>query len=368
MSLIFESVIRKVGGDTHIYPIDLQLEAGSLNVLLGPTLAGKTTLLRLMAGLDKPTSGRVLFDGQDTRKIPLRNRNVAMVYQQFINYPSFTVYDNIASPLRRAGLAKTEIDNRVREVARILKLEPLLERLPAALSGGQQQRTALARALVKESDLLLLDEPLVNLDYKLREELREELRAIFQRRKSIVVYATTEPSEALMIGGAGNIQILDEGRLLQSGPTLTTYHEPASLRVGEVFSDPPMNLIQGEVGDGRARLGEEIELPLSGQLAHLGPGIYTFGVRANHLFVARQQDDDLDFRAQVELAEISGSETFIHASHSGVSWVAQEEGVHGLRLGQQIRVYLNPRHVFAFDSEGKLVAAPPRSSTPMAAE
>ena len=368
MTLSFEGVSRDVGAETHIYPMDLTLEPGSLNVLLGPTTAGKTSLLRLMAGLDKPSRGRVLADGEDTRRVPLRRRRVAMVYQQFINYPSFSIYENIASPLRRAGLGQKEIDRRVRETAEVLKLTPLLQRLPAELSGGQQQRTALARALVKEADLLLLDEPLVNLDYKLREELREELRAIFRRRSAIVVYATTEPAEALMIGGGGQILVLDQGRLLQSGPTLAAYHEPASLRVGQVFSDPPMNLIAGQVAEGRARLGSDIDLPLVAQLGRLAPGAYTFGVRANHLFVSRQAEDDVAIDAVVELAEISGSETFVHAAHSGTSWVAQEEGVHGLGLGEAIQVYVNPRHIFAFDGEGRLVAAPAGGAAPMAAQ
>ncbi len=368
MSLVFEQAGRDVGAETHIYPMDLSLEPGSMNVLLGPTTAGKTSILRLIAGLDKPTCGRVLADGEDTRRIPLRKRRVAMVYQQFINYPSFTVFENIASPLRRAGLSRSEIERRVRETAEVLKLDALLQRLPAELSGGQQQRTALARALVKEADLLLLDEPLVNLDYKLREELREELRALFRRRTAIVVYATTEPAEALMIGGGGKVLVLDQGRLLQSGPTLAAYHQPASLRVGQVFSDPPMNLIEGRVENGRARLGSEIELPLAAQLSRLAPGTYTFGVRANHLFVARRSEGDLAIDATVELAEISGSETFIHAAHGGTSWVAQEEGVHGLGLGEAIQIFVNPRHLFAFDGEGRLMAAPSAAAAPLAAQ
>ena len=360
MSLRLDAIDKVVGHETHLDGIDLTLEPGGFYVLLGPTLAGKTSLMRLMAGLDRPTRGRVLLDDQDVTGVPVRKRNVAMVYQQFINYPSFTVYDNIASPLRRAGHAKAEIDKRVREAAATLKLEPMLDRLPGALSGGQQQRTALARALVKESELLLLDEPLVNLDYKLREELRVELREIFARRRAIVVYATTEPAEALIMGG--KTIVMHQGRTLQHGPTAEVFRHPASMQVGRSFSDPPMNFVAGEVRDGEAVLAGRIRLPLAGHLKNLAPGRYSFGVRASHLFVARERDDDVAFRAQVMLSEISGSETFVHvdfgAGDAEHSWVCQEEGVHGFTLGEEIDVFINPRHVYAFDTDGWLVTSP----------
>ncbi|MGB8332864.1 MAG: ABC transporter ATP-binding protein, partial [Desulfobacterales bacterium] len=178
MGLSLEKIDKIVGYETHLKDIDLELAPGSRNVILGRTLAGKTSLLRIMAGLDRPTRGRVLVNGQDVTGTSVRKRNVAMVYQQFINYPSLNVYKNIASPLKLAGMDKNEIDRRVHDTAAMLRIEHLLDRLPAELSGGQQQRIAIARSLVKNADLLLLDEPLVNLDYKLREELREELQDI----------------------------------------------------------------------------------------------------------------------------------------------------------------------------------------------
>src|SRR5215470_2695074 len=196
MSVTLDHVTRTVDGIPTIRDVSLTLEKGTLSVLLGPTLSGKTSIMRLLAGLDKPTTGRVLVDGKDVRQ-----RSVAMVYQQFINYPSLTVYENIASPLRVQGKPRAEIEKRVAEAAKLLRLEPFLKRTPLQLSGGQQQRTAIARALVKGADLVLLDEPLANLDYKLREELRAELPRIFEASGSIFVYATTEPSEALLLGG-----------------------------------------------------------------------------------------------------------------------------------------------------------------------
>ena len=194
--------------------------------------------MRIMAGLDRPTEGRVLADGVDVTGVPVRQRNVAMVYQQFINYPSMTVFDNIASPLKLRG--ESGIAEKVMAMAARLHIDHLVKRHPSELSGGQQQRVALARALAKNAPLILLDEPLVNLDYKLREELRDELSALFAEGRSTVIYATTEPGEALLLGGY--TAVLDEGRLLQYGPTAQVFHRPSSIRVARAFSDPPMNL------------------------------------------------------------------------------------------------------------------------------
>lgn len=362
VSLIFDEVTKKVEHNIHLSEVSLELKPGSHNILLGPTLSGKTSLMRLMAGLDRPTAGRVQADGQDVTGHSVRKRDVAMVYQEFINYPSFTVYENIASPLRRARVDKAEIDRRVRGTAEMLHITELLHRKPAELSGGQQQRTALARALIKEAGLLLLDEPLVNLDYKLREELRTELREIFNRRQTIVVYATTEPSEALLLGGT--VFILDEGRVLQTGPTADVYRNPDSIRVGQIFSDPPMNLLEGIIEGKEVRIADEICFPLPPHMAGLAPDQYCFGVRAHRFSLTRSSSQDVEIEGRVELAEISGSETFIHMSFNGIAWVVLEEGVHPFRLGEVLRVFVDPRGLFAYDGSGKLVRSPFASPIP----
>src|SRR5690606_2811292 len=169
--LELREISRRVDGVWHANGVSLQLERGRLNVLLGPTLSGKTSLMRLMAGLDRPGAGAVLFDGKDVTGKPVASRNVAMFYQQFINYPGWSVFENIASPLRVKRMGKAAVASEVKRAAELLRLGPYLDRKPLELSGGQQQRVALARAIVKKADLVLLDEPLANLDYKLREEL-----------------------------------------------------------------------------------------------------------------------------------------------------------------------------------------------------
>lgn len=360
MSLHLEGVSKVVEGVTHLADVTLRLESGRLYVLLGPTLAGKTSLMRVMAGLDRPSRGRIKVDGKDVTGMDVRKRNVAMVYQQFINYPSFTVYDNIASPLRIKGLPKAEIDEKVKAAAARVSITPMLNRLPAELSGGQQQRCAIARSLVKEAQLLLLDEPLVNLDYKLREELREELQELFSAGETTVVYATTEPMEALIMGG--EVIVMGEGRVLQQGPTAEVFHEPGSIGVARVFSDPPMNLVEASFKGDEAIAAGDVTLPLIGHLQRLHTARGTLGVRANHLFLQRRKPSDVEIRGTVEMFEISGSETFVHLRHGPVEWVVQEEGVHEHEIGEEVSVFADPARFYAFADEGTLLAAPDRAA------
>ena len=360
MSMILENITKVVAKECHIDNISLQFEPGTFNILLGRTLSGKTTLMRLMAGLDRPSQGRILIDGRDMTNIPIRKRDVAMVYQQFINYPSMTVYKNIASPLRLARVAEKEIDYRVREVAEVLQIEALLDRFPNELSGGQQQRTAIARALVKDTELLLLDEPLVNLDYKLREELRIEMRDIFKRRNSIVIYATTEPLEALTLGG--NTAVLHEGHLEQFGATIDVYQHPHSTRIAQAFSDPAMNFVNGTIESGSFKLGDTKPAPLQHHLKDLAPGSYQFGMRPNHLRLQRNSAEDIEFQTTIDLIEISGSETYIHIIHNGHTWIVQQQGIHTYQMGKQVHAYINPAQLYVFDLNGHRVVSPGHDS------
>ncbi len=357
MQLLLDRITKLVGASTWLYEMNLVPQPGAVTVLLGATQAGKTSLMRVMAGLDTPSSGHVLVDGQDVTGVGVRERNVAMVYQQFINYPSMTVFDNIASPLKLRR--EKDIPTRVRDLAQRLHIEPFLDRLPAALSGGQQQRVALARALAKGAPLMLLDEPLVNLDYKLREELREELAQLFASGDSTVIYATTEPGEALLLGG--HTAVLDAGELLQVGPTAEVFHAPRSLRVARAFSDPPMNLIEADAITGGAQLKAgpalQIVLPAGASQA------LTIGVRAAALRV-HPRPGDVALPGRVELAEISGSDTFVHVHTAVGELVAQLTGVHFFELGAPITLHLAPAQAYVFDAQGALLVAPARPGRP----
>jgi glycerol transport system ATP-binding protein len=342
--LRLSGISYRAGSELWLRDIDLGLAAGGINVLLGATLAGKTTLLRIMAGRDRPKTGRLHDGDRDLTGVPVRQRNVAMVYQQFINYPSLSVYENIASPLRVARKSEAEIKTRVTQLAETLRLTPFLSRYPAELSGGQQQRTALARALAKDAELLLLDEPLINLDYKLREELRAELTQLFAAGRTTVVYATTEPLEALQLGG--HTTLLAAGRVLQSGPTLAVFRRPATLEAARAFSDPPLNVIPAAAVDG-------VRLPISAPSA----AEVLLGIRA-HEFSLVGESGQIALRGRVELAEISGSETYLHFARDEVRLVAQVPGVHNLPLNEPCTLYIRPASLYGFDRGGRLLFAP----------
>ena len=351
MSLELKKVEKKIGIDTHIHPTSLKLEKNTINVLLGSTLAGKTTLMQIMAGLDKPTSGEIWFNGENVTGMKVQKRNCSMVYQQFINYPNYTVYENIASPLVITGVNSNEIKERVGKVAELLKLSAMLNKKPDELSGGQQQRTALARALVKDSDLILLDEPLANLDFKLREELREELPKLFEDRDCIVVYATTEPSDALMIGG--NTATLLEGKVIQYGKTLDVYNKPENLTSAKVFSDPPMNIAEiKKNGDLCKLLDNSVQWKSS---AKIKDGNYKIGIRPHNITTYKEGINSVEINGKVQISELSGSESLIHFTNGNLNWVSLSNGIQQKNVGENTKLYMNIDEFLYFDQNNRLV-------------
>jgi glycerol transport system ATP-binding protein len=354
MQLSLDRITKNIGAAKWLHQMSLAPQPGAVTVLLGATQAGKTSLMRIMAGLDRPSSGKVSVDGSDVSHVGVRERNVAMVYQQFINYPSMTVADNIASPMKLRG--DNNIEQRVRALAQRLHIDMFLDRLPAALSGGQQQRVALARALAKGAPLMLLDEPLVNLDYKLREELREELTQLFAAGDSTVIYATTEPGEALLLGG--HTAVLDAGELLQYGPTAEVFHRPQSLRVARAFSDPPMNLLAAKAVPQGVQLTDGPTLQMA--LPSAASKTLTVGIRASALRV-QARDGDVTLKGKVELADISGSDTFVHVHTASGELVAQLTGVHQFELGAPISLHANAAQAYVFGDDGQLLLAPERA-------
>jgi glycerol transport system ATP-binding protein len=354
MTLELKNVTKRVGAETHIHETSLVLSPRSLNVLLGPTLAGKTTLMLLMAGLERPTSGEVWFRGRNVTGVPVQKRNVSMVYQQFINYPNMSVRENIATPLRVAGFDSAEIERRVGRAAELLRLTPMLNRRPSDLSGGQQQRTAIARAIVKDSDIILFDEPLANLDYKLREELREELPRLFADRNCIVVYATTDPAEALLFGGY--TATMHEGRVTQFGPTSQAYRRPLDIVTARVFSDPPINTIKAVKRGSEIILDGNIRWPVGKSAAKVPDGDYTVAIRPHHVTPKSPGNGAVAVDGRVLITEISGSENVVHFALGGETWVSQSHGIHAFEVGSPARLYVDVDQILFYGANGELMS------------
>ena len=353
MSLELKNITMKVDGRTHIYDTNLTLKKGTMNVLLGRTSSGKTTLMRIMAGLDVPTSGKIIWNGEDVTGMKVQKRKIAMVYQQFINYPSMSVYENIAVPLRIMKKSDDFIDKAVRKTAKLMRLESMLDRRPSELSGGQQQRCALARSLVKGSGLVLLDEPLANLDYKLREELREEIPKLFEESGAIFVYATTEPEEALLLGG--NVATLWEGRITQFGETSEVYHNPKDAITAKVFSNPSMNFLNIKIDKAFMYFGENGKISLNEDLKDLEEGEYLAGFRPSHLKLKKQNDNSIKLYTHLDVTEITGSETFLHMSYHNENWIGLVDGVHDFEYNSELCLYLETRHMFIFKKDGEIL-------------
>lgn len=352
-----------VNGDSWLTDINLTLMAERFNILLGATLSGKTSLMRIIAGLEKPSTGSVYFDNEDITAVAVQKRSTAMVYQQFVNYPMMSVFDNIASPLRAQKMATANIKQRVHDAAELLKLTPFLSRRPAELSGGQQQRVALARALVKEAKTILLDEPLANLDYKLREELREELPRLFAGRDTTVVYATSDPAEALMLGGT--TVALHEGRIMQIGNTGEVYRHPDNFAAAAAFSNPPLNVAPMTKKNGSLYMqanGDTLTLPALGYLANIPDGDYSFAFRAHHLSEKKPNGVAVMMPGKMQITEITGSECFVYLRVGGHDWVLQTTIIKERDIGAELNCYLQPHHIMLFDQDNKLVRPPNQES------
>ncbi len=277
-----------------------------------------------------------------------------MVYQQFINYPHLTVFDNVAFPLKQRKVSTATIQQKVSQALQQVGLQGFEERKIQALSGGQQQRVALARSLVKEAELLLLDEPLVNLDYKLREQLRDEFRGIFNSGlmdQSILIYSSTDPVETMQLGG--DVVVMDEGSVLQQAKAQDVFEHPADTRVALIANDPAMNLIAGEKTGGMIVINQAIRMDVPRHLESLMDGRYTFGIRAADISIDKEGD-----LWEVELSEISGSETFIHLRNGEHSIVGLLEMVKDIQIGEKISVQFDTQWLYAFDQKGDLAASP----------
>ncbi|MFT4769873.1 MAG: glycerol transport system ATP-binding protein [Glaciecola sp.] len=297
--------------------------AGEISVVLGANQSGKTDLCRLIAGLNTRAQGEVSLDGKSLRELSPRTRPVSMVYQAFVNYPNLSVFENIASPLRARKTAASVISKTVSELAEKLRIQELLDRLPSELSGGQQQRVAIARALAQQAQVLLLDEPLVNLDFKLREALEVELRELLHASNTVVIYTSSDPRDAFTLGD--RLLLLAKGEKIQSGSPLEIYEYPSSIAAMALLADPDIN-----------RFYRDEKL---------------CALRPEHIGLS---DDGHTFEASIEFAmrvtayETNGDESFVHGQVEGAEWVMRRRGMLPVNVGQALQIRAAAHDVVRF--------------------
>ena len=353
MNLVAENLSYKPDEQFHLNEVSFNFKKGNIYTILGRTLSGKTTLLKTIAGLLTPDSGAMRFEDKDFLKVPVWERNIAMVYQQFINYPHLNVFENVAFPLKQRRIDYKEISDVVLKSLKSVGLEGYENRKIQELSGGQQQRVSLARSLVKNAKILLLDEPLVNLDYKLREQLREEFKNIFSQglsEESIVIFSTTDPREAMELNG--EVIAIDEGKVLQVGPAKEIFENPKTLKVAEISNDPPMNILNANIISNKIKF-EGIEMDVPNHLSNLKDKNFNLGIRASDIVLS-----DSGFEFEVELAEISGSETLLHLKRGDVKIITSIEEVMNFNINDKVKINFDTKKVYAFNESGILASSP----------
>ncbi|SMF83596.1 carbohydrate ABC transporter ATP-binding protein, CUT1 family [Tistlia consotensis] len=344
--------VRKAFGATEvIHGVDIAIADGQFVVLVGPSGCGKSTLLRMLAGLESITDGTISIDGKVVNLVPPKERDIAMVFQNYALYPHMSVFDNMGFSLKLRGAPKAEIDRRVKEAAAILDLDRLLERFPRQLSGGQRQRVAMGRAIVRDPKVFLFDEPLSNLDAKLRVAMRTEIRALHQRLRSTTVYVTHDQIEAMTM--ADKIVVMHDGRVEQIGEPLELYDRPDNLFVAGFIGSPAMNFLPGriEAGAGPRFVSDGgVSLPLVAPPGGVGSGIdgrpVVLGVRPEHLHLA-----DEGAAAEVLVVEPTGSEIQVFTKLGGADVMAVFRERHRFRPGDRIRVAPLPGQIHLFDAE-----------------
>jgi len=353
MGIELKNVSKTFGRKKALDNVSLKIDDGEFVCFLGPSDAGKSVLLRVMAGLETLDEGRVYYDGEDVTDLTVRKRNIAMVYQDFINYPNLTVYENIASPLRVAKkYSKREIDKKVHEVAELLNINKILKQNPEEISGGQRQRTAIARAMVKGAKYIFLDEPLANLDYKLREEFRTQLKETFSNREGAFVYATADPIDAMAL--SSHTGYLYEGRLLQYGDIQEVYNYPRYSMVGKYFSNPTMNLIEGKLNrnDKTIDISGELKINVADVMDRLKKEDYIVGIRPKDIGF-HEGENKVPIVGELSLSEIVGSETELHIDYQGNNIIVLEPEIVHYDYGTKIKIFVDTTRLFIFDKVDK---------------
>jgi multiple sugar transport system ATP-binding protein len=358
-TVTFEHVWKRYGDVVAVNDFNLEIQDEEFLILVGPSGCGKTTCLRMVAGLEEISEGTLQIGDRTVNHLAPKDRDVAMVFQSYALYPHMSVYDNLAFGLKLRKLPKADIDKRVREAARIIELSNLLDRKPKQLSGGQRQRVALGRAIVREPAVFLMDEPLSNLDAKLRVQTRAEIARLHQRLKATIIYVTHDQVEAMTMGD--RIAVMSAGVLQQVGPPQELYEKPINRFVAGFIGSPAMNFIDVSVvrDGGKAMLkNSDIELPLPERYAKVtdATGALTLGIRPEHLAIGGA-DKAATLRSTVDVVEFLGNEELLHLRVGEHEMVAIVDASHRVRPGDVLDLTVPLERVHLFDqTEGKALS------------
>jgi ABC-type sugar transport system ATPase subunit len=353
-------VKKRYGPVEAIKHLDLTVERGKFCALLGPSGCGKSTLLRMIAGLEVVTEGAIFINGADVTNVPPAKRRIAMVFQSYALYPHMTVRQNISFSLRVAKAPKDVIEKRTQEVARMLQLEMLLDRRPAQLSGGQRQRVAIGRALVREPEVFLFDEPLSNLDAMLRVQMRVEIAKLHKDLATTMIYVTHDQVEAMTL--ADEIVVLDHGVISQVGSPMELYQDPANKFVASFIGSPTMNFISGEAhGDGGRDAtvsllgGGEVKVTTKEGLAKAASDGFEVGIRPEHIKLGSPDDPRANLGGTVQILEQLGNSTIMYVDTKAGQIVVQDAGDSPTKTGENVGVIFDPTHVHLFGSNAQRV-------------
>ncbi|RLG91560.1 MAG: sugar ABC transporter ATP-binding protein [Thermoprotei archaeon] len=351
-------VVKRFGKTIALRGIDLDINDGEFVVLLGPSGCGKTTTLRIIAGLEKPTKGKVIFGNREVTYLPPRERNISMVFQSYAVWPHMTVYDNIAFPLKIKKVPKEEIDKRVKWAAELLQISELLNRYPHQLSGGQRQRVAVARAIVVEPQVLLMDEPLSNLDALLRVKMRSEIKKLQRRIKVTTIYVTHDQVEAMTMGD--RIAVMSAGKIMQVGTPWEIYNKPANVFVAGFIGSPQMNFIDvtiEEAQDGVNLVSSDFTIKLPQEYISLLKDYVgktmILGIRPEHMYPlgyvpANLQKKD-KIKGVVDFVEALGSDTIIHLNTGSKIIVVKTSGTYRPKIGEELEIVIDLDKIHLFD-------------------
>jgi len=338
--------------------LNMSFERGRLTVVLGPPGAGKTTLLKTIAGFIDPVEGEVVIEGRVVNDVPPSQRNVSMVFQTLALYPHMTVYENIATPLSTRGFSKEEIDEKVQSLAKLLKITHTLDRKPETLSGGEYQRVAIAKCLIKDAQVYLMDEPFINLDLKIRSELRDEIKRLAETLKKTMIFATPDPSEALALGE--KIYVFMEGKIVQFGQGVELYKMPKSLEVATYVGEGLFNIFKGEI----LRKGSNVTFATEDFSAKIPPDIladvpsegkYTLVIRPEDIKPRRFAEDSYEFlvKGKVYTVEVLGGDTLVYYElDSGAIVKSLVNTIYRPSTGVEEELYFDPGEVLVFNEKG----------------